>query len=219
MANYDYKRVLSFTDEIIQGIGINKLYTDINPVYKNAPFNYCLGDYSLLMHFVIENFEKKHVSKSIYLIERRNLPSFQGLYLNMHENIYININDELNEEWKRFIIIKALCSAFAEHYQDSIIQNTIYATDADSPNNSDFPNLILQKLDNINTDGLVNDDLDSETFSTFLTIELMIPRPYRKLTIDYLQQVAKGLLTLREVAESLVIPEVLLNFYWKLNYV
>jgi hypothetical protein len=77
----------------------------------------------------------------------------------------------------------------------------------------------LQKLQYANKDGLLGDDLDTETFATFLAIELMIPRTYRKLTEEYLSEVAKGLLKLNDVAKSLIIPEILLDFYWKLNFI
>ncbi|MGY3212495.1 hypothetical protein [Mucilaginibacter sp. HD30] len=211
MKTYDKQLVLSYAEEITQGIGLTKLYTDVNPHYKNAPYNFHLGDYYALGEFVIRHFEELGVKKSIHVVRRSEVNHINGLYLNMGANIYIMINDKMNLCWTRFTIISELCATYVDHYQNEIIENTIYQENEDIIQG--IEDTIAHQLKFANRDGLRDGDLDKTTFAMLLAMELMIPRHYRYITDEYLSKVKEGSMQLYDVATSLLIPEFILKLY------
>jgi len=214
ITRYDYALVRDFTDQITESIGIERLYTDSNLLYPDALYNYSLSDYKVLIEFLQEELQQRGTPKTIHFLFVSSLSHLQGLYANLNENIYIVVNDKLDVRWQQFTIVKEICSAYVDHYQDEILKNTIYE-------DSDFLGSIEDAYKNIVAgtiqDGLKEGDLDSERFSVLLATELMIPQTYRYLTNNYLTQVDDQELTLNEVAKSLVIPELILKLYMS-NY-
>ena len=211
MATYNYDRVRLYASQMVDHIGLENLYTKENHKYPNAPANYFLGNYELLIHFLKNHLEEIGTPKKIHIIDRRNVEHLIGMYANMPENIYINLGEKLNECWRRFTIIKEICSAYVGHYQNEIRNNIIYEGETNYIRSVE--EAFWNKVTYINEEGLREGDLDSETFAILLATELMVPASYKEITKAYIKQVDEGKLALNDVAKSLLMPESVLKFY------
>jgi hypothetical protein len=211
MAIYDYDRIVEYVDIITNQLNIHNLYTVTNLKYPTAHHNYLLDDPDVLLDALIEYFEGKNISKEIHLIERENINSFLGVYLNNADYIYINIIKESSDCWQRFTKVKEFCSAFAGHYQSETLRNTIYEGEEDYAKS--IEEAFKRKTSTINSDGLLAGDIDCETFAILLAIELMIPRDRRNITKRLIEKVENNETTLNDVAKSLMIPEAVLRFF------
>jgi len=211
MANYTYDRIKEFAEIITEKIGFDKLYTTTNEKYPKAHPNYILRDPVLLIDMLIDHFNELDIAKEIYDIERKNITSFSGVYVNRPEYIYINIFVDSSDCWQRFTKVKECCSAFVGHYQSEIIKNTIYEGEEDYA--TSIEEAFDRKINYVNNDGLEEGDIDCETFAILLATELMIPLRYRYITQDLLTQVGNSHITLNDVAKSLMIPETVLRLF------
>jgi len=218
MAIYDYNRVLEFVDIITNQLGIRNLYTVTNKKYPTAHQNHLLSDPELLIKALIKHFEDLNISKEVHLIERKNIHCFYGAYINDPDYIYINIITEVSECWQRFTIVKEFCSAFVGHYQSEIIKNTIYEGEEDYAKS--IEEAFNRRINQINTDGLQDGDIDCETFAILMAAELMIPKKHRDLTKQLIRKVGRETAesTLNDVAKSLMVPEIVLKFFKDTKY-
>lgn len=216
MITYNRSQIDSYADKIVEGVGSNKLYTYSESEDESHLSNYVLTDIDILARFIIEKISKRGGPKEIIVLENNQAKVISGLYANFSDRIYIVVDSNMENSWRRFVTIKELCRAYVDHYQDEIIRNTIYAADDEQDNQSmSLVNQIVRAWEHPNLDGIHDGDIDSETFSVLLAIEIMVPRNHRKLTDNYLKQVQLGKLTLSEVARSLIIPEFCLQLYAK----
>ncbi len=218
---YDYTTVTLFADEIVNHIGEKNFYTDKNFKYLNAPSNYLLNDPETFIHFIKSYFEILGTPKNIHIIPRNNVEVVLGMYVNMPHDIYVSINNKMNDCWRRFTIIKELCSAYVGHYQDENnasgwITNEMFKTSIEYVGSVE--DAFEGKMKYVNNNGLDEGDFDSETFSILLATELMIPRPFRDRTQEMIRQVENNHLTLNDVAKSLLIPESVLRLHIKNGY-
>jgi len=213
---YDYTAVTLFADEIVNNIGKENFYTNKNSKHLNAPSNYLLNDTETFILFIKRYFDILGTPKTIHIIPRKNVEVILGMYVNMPNDIYVCINDKMNDCWRRFTIIKELCSAYVGHYQDEAKEHKMFKT------NSEYVGSVEDafegKVKYVNKEGLDEGDIDSETFSILLATELMIPRPYRNITENMIKKVADNVLTLNDVAKSLLIPESVLRLHVKNGY-
>ena len=155
-------------------------------------------------------------SQPTYIYMDSNL-NINGMYIDLSGHIYINLQESMNECWRRFTIIKELCSAYVGHYQSDIIDNTIYECETEYV--SGIEEAFERKVNYVNSDGLEDGDIDSETFAILIATELLIPRPYREITRSLLKKVDNEELTLNDVAKSLLIPESVLKLFKNKNLI
>jgi hypothetical protein len=211
MANYDYNRVKEIADEIIEKIGVEHLYTDVNFKYENAPKNFLVKDTEVFIYFMKDHLEKIGTPKQIHIIDCEHVNRIYGAYVKMAENIYIVFIHPISDCWKRFTTIKELCSCYIGHYQDDVINNTIYENEQDYLKGAE--EAFWNKVTYVNSEGLKEGDIDSETFAIMVASEIMISKPYREITERLIAQIKDESIKLNDVAKSLLIPESVLKFY------
>lgn len=217
MANYDYSRIEKFAQDITEKIGLEVLYTTKNLNYPNAHVNHLLIDPLLLINVLRQHLREIGAPKDIYIIYREGISAYSGFYTNFPENIYINVIED-KECWKRFTLIKEICSALVGHYQKEIVENTVFHYNGELDAVASVEDAFNQKEKYINNYKLEDGDIDYETFAIILATELMIPKSYRHVTKELLDKVDNGEITLEDVAISLMIPRVVLESYIAKGY-
>lgn len=205
---YDLTMVRIIAKDIVNKIGVDNLYTDINTLHPNAPTNFWLYRISAIAGFIKNYLTTATNTKKLYIIEDPKVgENIYGLYVRHGSSCYIKINANLNPCWKRFATLKELCSLYIDHYDQSSTMKK-YDNYLDSLNNA-----FTQKADLTKNPNLDTGDLDSETFSILLATELMIPMHKRDITRELFSQIGTTPITMNDVAKSLIIPEFILDLY------
>lgn len=144
--------------------------------------------------------------KKIYIIDDYNLgASIMGGYVEIGNNYYIVINGKQNTCWKRFTLIKELCSLYVN--QDARVPEMGLKTFDDYQKSLDISYDEMLKLKS----RTAGEDLESDTFAIILATELMIPPFYRMETSTLINRQKNSTITMNDIAKSLSMPEFILE--------
>ena len=227
---YTYQTVLQYANNIVSEIGVENLYTLQNQKFPSAPLNYLIKSPKLIIPVIKNRLKQLETPKTIHLLKAIDINAIEGLYADIHHNLYIVYSDKLSESWQRFTIVKELCSAYTAHYQDKDIKQEVrqyipkvdYSDNAKYERDEDFEASIeaayWHKVNYVNKDFLYPGDLDSETFAILLATEIMICRQNRNITEDLMKKQLDGEVTLNDIAKSLMIPETILRIHMAKGY-
>lgn len=193
--------------EIVNAIGADQFYGEINDKYPNAPKCKILKRVQNVENFLMGYFNKLGESIELHNLKFDMGAGICGMYVKKGNLHYIMINKRLNVCWNRFTRLKELCSMYVGHYQDDDITGDIITS---------LDNADLQKhyINNEKTK-LEEGDLESDTFAILLACELMIPIDGRRQILDYFQRIEKGELTFNDLAKALLMPEYFLKLYYE----
>jgi hypothetical protein len=205
---YNHQMVRLMAQEIVNQIGVDRLYTNINTHHPGAPKNYMINKVDLIGDFVLKMYKDLGQPISLMVMTDEKLgENIFGLFVQRGNQNYILINENLNNCWNRFTKLKEFCSLYVDHY-DKESRLTKYDNYLDS-----LRNAFEQKSKLLGKTNLDDGDLDSETFSILLAIELMIPLHKREITNALFAKFEESKITMNDIAKSLMMPEFVLKLY------
>lgn len=210
-SSYDFMSLRLMAKHIVDCIDPEKLYTNINPKYPNAPKCHFFNEPETFTQFIIDEYKKADIHLEITIIEDRAMAEqIHGIFKQQGKKCTIIINGKLNNCWKRFTTIKELCSLYV--FMDMSSENIGRRYDDYTKS---LENAYKQKETLLKNPFKEDNDLDSETYSILLATELMLPIYQRERVVQLISDVASQKITLNDVAKSLLIPEFMLDLYLK----
>lgn len=206
MSSYNFTIVRMMAKDIADKIGVENLYSEKNTRYPKAPANFHLSNINNIILFIKNYLNATGNTKQLIIIEDKQVgENIFGLYVHYNDTAYIKLNSQLNYCWNRFATLKELCSLYVDHYDKDVMRYTNYL--------DSLKNAFNQKEIFLTQSVDLDSDLDSETFSILLAIELMIPKHKRDITKSLLNEVPNKKITMNDIAKSLLIPEFILQLY------
>ncbi len=198
--------------------------TKIPEIYKlnnapnclvDVPTNYYFHDISRFESFCKEALLASNPKANIHIIDDYYAEvSVIGAYYELGDDYNIIINPNKNTCWRRFALIKELCSLYTNHYHRERGTETLHRFDdyQKSLESSVHQKNLIEKKN------LDDSNLDSDTFAILLACEIMIPPKYRKYTNGLIDRVRSGEMTMNDVAQSLSMPEYILQKIVDMDY-
>jgi len=181
----------------------------------NVPLNHYLFDTNKLRKYCKDVIKGMNPKAIVHYIEDEDLEiSIVGGYLEAENDYHILVNPNHNTCWRRFALVKELCSLYTNHYgrvKGDWQMQTVddYLVSLESSYN---------QIGAILNNDLNTNDLDSDTFAILMATELMIPPFKRKLTNSLVDRYKKSELTLNDIAQSLSMPEQILQKHIEFGY-
>lgn len=205
--NYGFHTLRLFVREIVDNVGYDKLYTNENLTYPNAPQNKLYKNPTV----ITDQIKKVYTEiKKIYILEDNKMDeSIYGIYISRGENVYISINGNLNTCWRRFATLKELCSLYIG-YGDKESRMSKYTDYYEAIKNAEAKKEHLLNQNNFDD----KDDIDSENFAILLAMELMVPYKHRDELRQYFIKYEQGILTMNDIAKLYLMPELILQMYY-----
>ncbi|WP_462264681.1 hypothetical protein [Mucilaginibacter sp.] len=196
--------------DIVEKIGYDNIYTNVNTIYPSAPQNLFLNKVEVVTNFVRQYMQKLDKPKDLVVkFDHHAKGNVYGFYINLNDKTcYIVLNPNLNSCWKRFALLKELCSVYINLYDIKGYKTNKYNNYTDS-----IENAFSKKGMFVSHKAFEDDDVDDETYSILLATELMIPINHRQVIKDLTAQIETGALTMSDIAKSLMMPEFILKQY------
>ena len=220
---YSFESACLFAHDI--ATKIDNLYVVNNLLNNSSPHNYYLKSTSLFRDYVIDCFKKSVIDSklkyaNLFVIGHDNLDtSILGIYIEHNNDVFIVVNNKANDCWRRFALIKELCSLYVN-------QDTNKGTNGNISTIKKYNSYVesLEKslqMKHLYVKGLLNNgDLEPDMFAILLATELMIPPLHRGFESNLFKRLKSngGDLTMNDIAKSLMIPEFVLNIHYEYFY-
>ena len=234
--NHQHMYTISLVRELAFNLanGLPALYkaNDAPHGLVNVPFNWYLADCDILKKHILRLLREQKSDVKLYIINDHYLePNLRGAFVELSDghlkdampnshlkiqgDIYqIVINPHQEEADKRFTKVKELASLYTNYYAAA---NGLTNIQRHQDYEESLKNSHSQR-ENIRDGSLDSDGFESDTFAILLATELMIPPMYRDFTSTLLDRVKKKEMSMNDIAQSLCMPEYMLQKLIYLNY-